>query len=273
MQLHIFGFGYLAQAVERLLPASYTTRATPHAATVRAIEHATHLLITAPPAADGDPCLAGFGKIIAGAVRLQWIGYCSSTGVYGDRQGATVTESTRPAPQQIRSIRRLAAEQQWRAVWPDLPLDILRLAGIYGPGRSVFNDLRAGLARRIIRPTHKFSRIHRDDAARAVAAAMLRPPAGARILHLADDLPAPSAEVLSYGAALLNLPEPPALTYEEAEPAMSPMARSFWSESRLIDATATKQALGLSWLYPTYREGLEAILAEESHQQSDIGRA
>ena len=277
MHLHIFGFGYVAAAFGALLrPASFTTRGNSPKTTAHDLDQATHLLITAPPTVTSptedeagaeaiDPCLAQYGHLIAESPKLQWIGYCSTTGVYGDRQGAMVDEATAPAPTRPRSVRRLEAEQAWRAIRPDLPLDIFRLASIYGPGRSVLDDLRAGRARRIIAPEQRFSRIHRDDAARAIAAAMLRPAArGARILNLADDLPAPSAEVVSYAAELLGMPEPPAITLAEALPTMTPMAQSFWAESRLVQNKATKRALGIHLIYPTYREGLEAILAEET---------
>ena len=271
VHLHIYGFGYVASALSDLLrPASFTTRDTSPKITAYDLDQTTHLLITAPPQlAEGDtyadPCLAQFGNLIAQSAKLQWIGYCSTTGVYGDRQGAMIDETTAPAPTRPRSARRLAAEQAWRKIRPDLPLDIFRLAGIYGPGRSAFDDLRAGRAQRIIAPDQHFSRIHRDDAARAIAAAILRPATtGARILNLADDLPATSADVMTYAAELLGVPQPPAIPLRDALPQMSPMAQSFWSESRLVQNKATKRALAIHWLYPTYREGLEAILAEES---------
>jgi len=270
VHLHIFGYGYVAAALDALLrPATFTTRASSPKAIAHDLDLATHLLITAAPQATdsgeyADPCLTQFANLVAESAKLQWIGYCSTTGVYGDRQGAMVDEATPPAPTQPRSMRRLDAEHAWRAIRPDLPLDIFRLAGIYGPGRSAFDELRAGRAQRVIAPDQKFSRIHRDDAGRAIAAAMLRPPAnGARILNLADDLPAASADVVSYAAELLGVPPPPAIPLRDALPLMSPMAQSFWSESRLVQNKATKRALGIHWLYPTYREGLEAILAEE----------
>lgn len=268
MRLHIFGLGYTATALAALLPPlSISTRTTPFQETAQALRSASHLLISAPLGGDGDPCLNQFAEVIAGATDLRWIGYCSTTGVYGDRHGGLVNETTPPSPGQERSKRRLAAEDAWRAIRSDLPLDLFRLAGIYGPGRSAFDDLRAGRARRIIAPGRKFGRIHRDDAARAIAAAILRPgPAGARVLHLADDCPAASADVITYAAELLGVPPPPAITLDQALPLMSTMAQSFWAESRLIDNAATKQALALTWLYPSYREGLKAILTEETHQ-------
>lgn len=258
MRLHIFGFGFTAQALADIVPvASVSGRGTPPETTLAALQTATHLLVTAPPGEAGDPCLAMFAAAIRAAPSLRWIGYCSTTGVYGDRGGAVVDETALPAPGQARSVRRLAAEQAWCDIRPDLPLDLLRLAGIYGPGRSVLDDLRAGTARCVIAPRHKFCRIHRIDAARAIVAAIKNPAApGARVLHLADDEPAASADVVRFGAQLLGLSAPPAVPLEDALPAMSPMARSFWAESRLISNAATKKTLNLQWKFPSYREGL-----------------
>jgi nucleoside-diphosphate-sugar epimerase len=146
-------------------------------------------------------------------------------------------------------------------------VDIFRLAGIYGPGRSVFDDLRAGCARRVIKPGHAFGRIHRDDIARAIRAAMIQDGgAGVRVLNLSDDEPAESAVVIEEGARLLGVAPPPEVPFADAWAAMSPMARGFWSENRKVNSQATKAALGLSWVYPTYREGLRAILAAEREQ-------
>jgi nucleoside-diphosphate-sugar epimerase len=157
------------------------------------------------------------------------------------------------------------AEDAWARYADRCAVDIFRLAGIYGPGRSAFDDLRAGRARRMIKPGHQFGRIHRDDIARAVVAAMRqdRPP-GRRNLNLADDEPSESAAVVTEAAALLGIAPPAPVAYEDALPSMSPMARSFWAENRRIANTKTKAALGIAWLYPTYREGLRAILDEES---------
>jgi nucleoside-diphosphate-sugar epimerase len=229
-----------------------------------AIREATHLLVTAAPEeGSGDPVLARFGAEIAAAPDLRWVGYLSTTGVYGDRGGAWVTEATPPAPSQPRSRRRLEAEAAWTAALAGrAALDLFRTAGIYGPGRNVLEELRAGRVRRVDKPGHVFSRIHRDDIARAVVAAALAPaPAGApRVLHLADDLPSGSADVLAEGARLLGLPVPPAIPYAEALATMSPMGRSFWAENRKIGNAATKAALGIEWRYPSYREGLAAAL-------------
>lgn len=233
-----------------------------------AIAGATHLLATAAPGEAGDPVLAEHGAAIAAAPMLRWIGYLSTTGVYGDRGGGWVDEATPPAPASARGQRRLAAEQDWvRAAGPRA-VDLFRLAGIYGPGRSVFDDLRAGRARRIHKPGHAFGRIHRDDIASAVLAAAARPD-GARVLNLNDDLPAEPAEVVAEAARLLGIAPPPLLDFATAAASMSPMALSFWAENRKVSAAATKSALGLAWRYPTFREGLAAILAEESREPGD----
>ncbi len=229
-----------------------------------AIARATHILATAAPDAAGDPVLARHAPAIAAAPRLRWIGYLSSTVVYGNRDGGWVTEDTPPAPTQDRGHRRLAAETAWRAMAGHAAVDLLRLAGIYGPGRSVLDDLRAGRARRLIKPGHQFGRIHRDDIARATLAAMRqdRPP-GTRVLNLTDDAPAESAAVAQHAAALLGIAPPPGIAFDAAVASMTPMARSFWAENRKVACAATKAALGLEWLYPTYREGLRAILADQ----------
>nr|WP_314074095.1 SDR family NAD(P)-dependent oxidoreductase [uncultured Roseococcus sp.] len=227
---------------------------------------ATHLIATAPPGPEGDPVWALHGEALK-AAPLRWAGYLSTTGVYGDRQGAWVDEHTAPAPGQSRSRRRLSAEGQWAALETVCALDLFRTAGIYGPGRSAFDDLRAGKARRIDRPGHAFGRIHREDIARAVLAAMGSAPRdGSRILHLADDEPAEPSAVTAEAARLLGLAPPPLTPFEEAWAGMSEMGRSFWSEDRRVSNVATKAALGLDWAYPTYREGLGAILAEERAQ-------
>ncbi|GGC50333.1 NAD(P)-dependent oxidoreductase [Siccirubricoccus deserti] len=234
------------------------------AAASEAISAATHLLVTAAPGEAGDPVLAAHAMAIRAAPALRWIGYLSTTGVYGDRGGGWVDEATPPAPGQARSRQRLAAEEAWSRLADRHAIDIFRVGGIYGPGRSAFDDLRAGTARRTLKPGHRFSRIHRADIALAVMAAMgQEAPPGRRILHLVDDEPAESATVVEAAAALLGLPPPPALPFAEAAATMSPMARSFWAENRRVANAATKAALGIAWRYPSWREGLRAILAEE----------
>ncbi|MFH5925164.1 SDR family NAD(P)-dependent oxidoreductase [Roseomonas xinghualingensis] len=231
-----------------------------HAGTV--LREVTHLVVTAPPGEAGDPLLAAHG----GALRagpLRWVGYPSTTGVYGDRGGGWVDEQTEPAPAQPRSIRRREAERQWEALAGSMAVDLFRCAGIYGPGRSALDDLRAGRARRVVKPGHAFGRIHRDDIALAVMAAAeaaARP--GLQVLHLADDEPAESAVVVEGAARMLGMEPPPELPFEVARTGMSAMALSFWGENRRIANARTKAALGIAWRYPSWREGLAAILAE-----------
>jgi nucleoside-diphosphate-sugar epimerase len=226
-----------------------------------AIAAATHLVVTAAPDDGGDPVMGAHRDAIL-ASGIRWIGYLSTTGVYGDRGGAAVDETMAPTPSQPRSIRRLGAEDDWRALAGRIgaALDIFRVGGIYGPGRSVIDDLRAGSARRVVKPGHAFSRIHVEDIALAVVAGALRP-AGVRVLHLVDDEPAPSADVIAEAARLLAVAPPPEVPFDEARKTMSPMALSFWSENRRVANARTKQALGIAWRCPTYREGLRRILA------------
>jgi len=241
-----------------------------------ALVTATHVVQTAAPDERGDPALARFGAEIAAAPRLRWAGYLSTTGVYGDRGGGWVDEDTPVAPTVARAQRRVAAEQAWVATLPDRAVDLFRVAGIYGPGRSAFDDLRRGQARRVLKPGHLFGRIHRDDIAAAVLAAMQQPRLpGPRVLNLADDEPAASADVTAEAARLLGLPPPPLIPFDEALANMSPMGQSFWSENRRVRSEKTQERLGIRWRYPTYREGLRAILqhevGERPAEQREIG--
>ncbi len=221
---------------------------------------ATHLLLTAPPRGDGDPVLRRYRDSVLGVPRrLRWIGYLSTTGVYGDRGGAEVDESSAPNPGSDRTRNRVTAENAWCGFAGHCAVDLIRLAGIYGPGRSVIDDIVSGSACRIEKPGHKFNRIHVEDIAHGVLAAIRTAAGGVRVLHFADDEPAASADVIGYAAALLGREPPPLVPFREAALAMSPMALSFWSESRIICNSATKARLGLAWRYPTYREGLQAI--------------
>ena len=229
-----------------------------------ALSRSTHVVQTAAPGDDGDPALVRYGPEIAAAGTLRWAGYLSTTGVYGDRDGGWVDEDTPVSPTVDRAKRRVAAEQAWVAALPGCAVDLFRLAGIYGPGRSAFDDLRSGQARRVLKPGHLFGRIHRDDIAAAVLAAMQQHHTpGQRVLNLADDEPAASADVTAEAAHLLNMTPPPLVPFAEALPGMSPMGRSFWSENRRVESKKTQQRLGLRWRYPTYREGLRAILQQE----------
>lgn len=277
-RLLVFGPGYAGSAVAQAARAAGVTvmiasrhpgaGEVPFENAASVVATATHLLATAPPADDGDPILAHHGTAIAAARNLVWIGYLSTTGVYGDRGGGIVDENTAPAPSSERSRRRLAAERAWGRIAAGRQLDIFRLAGIYGPGRSPFDALRAGAARSISKPGHKFGRIHRDDIALGVVAAMRQPGAGTRHFNLVDDEPAEQAHVIEEAARLLGMTPPAAVPYEEALPGMSLMAWSFWAENRIVSSRQTQAELGITWRYPTYREGLRAILVEEGGESA-----
>ena len=291
MNLLIFGLGYTGRAIARAAIAvgyavSATTRGTaaeepgvtllPFNRAHQAIEAAHHIVATAAPDEHGDPVLARYRAALEAAPHLRWLGYLSTTGVYGDAGGAWVDETTTPNPSAERTRRRVAAEWAWQRLTRSdagaqlaedaeadraLNIAIFRLAGIYGPGRSMFDDLRAGEGRHVLKPGHLFGRIHRDDIAASVLAAMERESNG--IFNVTDDEPAASADVLSEAARLLGVKPPPPVPFAEAEKTMSPMARSFWADNRKVSAEITKRKLGISWRYPTYREGLRAILEEE----------
>jgi nucleoside-diphosphate-sugar epimerase len=274
-QLLIFGLGYSGSAIAQAArPAGFAVLGTTRAGTsgsIRfdeaepAIQVATHLLTTASPDQLGDPVLARYAAAIGAAPNLRWIGYLSSTGVYGDRGGKWVDEDTPPgAALHDRGQRRIEAEDAWTTFANRYPVDIFRLAGIYGPGRSVFDDLLEGRARRMNKPGHQFGRIHRDDIALAVVAAMRqeRTP-GRRVLNLVDDEPSESAAVVAEAADLLGIEPPPLVDFASALPTMTPMARSFWADNRKVSNAKTKAMLGIQWHHPTYREGLRSILAEE----------
>ncbi|WP_188791488.1 SDR family oxidoreductase [Salipiger pallidus] len=220
-----------------------------------ALSEATHLLITAGPGDIGDPSLALCAEAIAEhGPRMEWIGYLSTTGVYGDHGGDWINEDTPLRPSTPRGQKRLEAERNWSAI-PDLPLHIFRLAGIYGPGRGPFAKLRSGKARRIIKPGQVFSRIHVDDIAQVLEASIRQPSPGSAY-NLCDDDPAPPQDVIAFAAELIGLPVPPAIPFEEAE--MTPMARSFYAENKRVSNRRIKDELGVELFYPDYRAGLRA---------------
>lgn len=221
----------------------------------------SHVVCTIAPGEPGDPALRTCRDLLG---RAHWLGYLSTTGVYGDHEGGWVDETTAPLPTQTRSRQRLAAEQGWRdlAAETGAALHLLRLPGIYGPGRSTLDRVRDGTARRIDRPGQVFSRIHVEDLAASAMKALARA-TGTEIWNVADDLPASNADVIAYACELLGRPVPPAIPWEEAAPAMSAMARSFYSESRRVRNDKLKRELGVALRYPTYREGLKAIAAAE----------
>ncbi|WP_316015062.1 SDR family oxidoreductase [Roseobacter sp. HKCCA0434] len=217
---------------------------------------ATHLLSSVAPN-DGDPVLDAYADVLARAP-AEWVGYLSTTGVYGDRGGDWVDEGAELRPSTKRGQARVAAEAAWRAL--GLPLHIFRLAGIYGPGRGPFAKVREGTARRIVKDGQVFSRIHVDDIAQVLAASIARPDPGA-VYNVCDDDPAPPQDVIAHAAELLGLPVPPAIPFEEAE--MTPMARSFYAESKKVRNDRIKDELGVVLKFPDYRAGLADLLARE----------
>jgi nucleoside-diphosphate-sugar epimerase len=291
MGVFIFGFGYSSEAAARALhrlrdpgiPVFGTVRdparQSPEALRLHVFDgtapgptlgpdlaRATHVLSSVPPGLEGDPVLRQHAADIAAAPDLEWLGYFSTVGVYGDAGGGWVDEATPPRPDSERARQRIAAEEAWRdlAARRGVPLLILRLAGIYGPGRSQFDKLRDGTARRVIKPGQVFNRIHVDDIGRVTALAALARLGGT--FNLADDEPAPPQEVVGFAAGLLGLPPPPEVPFAEAR--LSPMARSFYADNRRVANTAIKRALGIELLYPTYREGLRATLAAERQSET-----
>lgn len=220
-----------------------------------AIPTASHILISVAPGEGADPTLAAFGAALATA-RPRWVGYLSTTAVYGDHGGAWVDETTALTPSTMRGRARVAAEQAWAGL--DLPLHIFRLAGIYGPGRGPFEKVRDGSARRILKPGQVFSRIHVDDIAGVLAASIAHPLPGA-VYNVCDDDPAPPEDVLAYAAHLLGLPLPRGIPFETAE--MTPFARSFYAENKRVRNDRIKRDLAYMLKYPDYRAGLQALLA------------
>ncbi|MEE8453613.1 MAG: SDR family oxidoreductase [Limibaculum sp.] len=227
-----------------------------------ALAGVTHLLSSAPPDEAGDAVLDCHRQQIAAAKTLRWVGYLSTTGVYGDHGGGWVDEETPLTPAGPRGHRRAEAEAGWLDLWrrSGIPVHIFRLAGIYGPGRGPLAKVRAGTARRIVKPGQVFSRIHVEDIATVLEASIERPHPGA-IYNVCDDEAAPPEDVIAHAAELLGVPVPAAEPFDEAE--MTPMARSFYAESKRVSNARIKSELGVELAYPTYREGLAALLAEE----------
>jgi nucleoside-diphosphate-sugar epimerase len=283
LRLFVFGYGYAGRALARRLAAqgwsvAASVRNEADAARIEAegvtaievgdrarlaeeLAHTQALLITAPPDAGGCPGLQAMVPALATAGAFpDWIGYLSTTGVYGDRHGGWVFEDSRLAAQSVEGARRVGAERDWLEVGRGMGLTvtIFRLPGIYGPGRSALDRLRAGEARRIVAPGQVFSRIHVDDLAAGLEASIARPRAGG-IYNLCDDEPAPNPDVVAYAAALLGLETPPEVALAEA--GLSAAALRFYAESKRVSNARAKAELGWRPQYPTYREGLAAILA------------
>jgi nucleoside-diphosphate-sugar epimerase len=229
------------------------------------LARATHLLLSAPPrpaTADAparDPLLAAHADLLAArqsGPRPLWIGYLSTIGVYGDHQGAWVDEDTPPTPDAPRTRARLAAEDEWRA----LGAHVFRLGGIYGPGRAPFAALRDGTARRIVKPGQVFSRIHVADITAALLASIAQPAPG-RVYNLVDNEPCPPQDVVAHAANLIGVTPPPEQPFEAAE--ISPMMRSFYAACKRTSNARMRAELVPELAYPTYREGLAALVQEE----------
>jgi nucleoside-diphosphate-sugar epimerase len=277
-----FGLGFSARILAQRLAAqgwtiTATSRSEEGAAAIRArgyraflfdgtaplhqaaFDGVTHAVVSAPPGADGDPVLRQHAADFEIRARqFRWLAYLSTTGVYGDHGGGLVTEDTALTPNTERGHRRLLAETQWLALWRahGLGVHIFRLAGIYGPGRNQLLSLLDGTAKRVIRQGQIFSRIHVEDIANVLEASIARPNPG-RAYNVCDDEASPPQDVVEYGAKLLGLAVPPAIPFEQAE--LSPMARSFYADSKRVSNARLKDELGVRLSYPTYREGLSAI--------------
>lgn len=287
-RLFCFGYGYSARALGQRLKAegwalAGTTRSEERADALRAegveayvfdrdqpladpaaaLDGATHVLLSVPPGAEGDPVYRSHKADLAALSSLEWLGYLSTTGVYGDRAGGWVDEDSALEPTGPRGERRVTAERAWRdfAEAQGIPLMIFRLAGIYGPGRSTFDAIRAGRAKRIDKPGQVFSRIHVDDIASVLEAALARPRASG-IYNLCDDDPEDPAEVVAFAYRLLDQEPPPLVPFESAE--LSDMGRSFYRDSKRVKNDRIKSELGVTLAYPSYKVGLPKILAQQS---------
>ncbi|HYD32723.1 MAG TPA: SDR family oxidoreductase [Azospirillaceae bacterium] len=287
-RLFVFGLGYSAQTLARdLLAQGWRVAGTCRSAGKRAALQAqgidaflfdrgralddagevlagtTYLLSSVPPDAAGDPVLDHHAADIAALPRLAWVGYLSTTGVYGNRDGEWVDESSPLSPTGERQQRRVTAEHGWLDLYRrfGVPVHVFRLPGIYGPGRCALDDVRAGTARRIDKPGQVFSRVHVEDISGTLEASMARPNAGATY-NVCDDLPSPAHEVIAYACELLGVEPPPLLPFEEAD--LSPMARSFYTDNKRVRNDRIKRELGVVLRHPDYKAGLKARVAAET---------
>ena len=286
--LLIFGFGYTAHFLAKKMQElnTHVTATTRHIDALgydsqfdcevihfseKSIEHAlattTHILISTPPTPDlGDPVLINFGNLLKKYIKnMEWIGYLSSTGVYGDHQGHWVDESSKPNMPGSQGQLRLSAENQWVSFAQEqqLPLTIFRLAGIYGPQRNALARLMAGKQDTIVKEGHFFSRIHVDDIVSTIIASMQQPTAGITLYNVADDAPTPGNVVDHYAASLLQLPPLNEVVYEMAT--LSPMAKEFYSHNKRVSNAKLKKDLKIQLAYPTYKEGLAHLLHNEDY--------
>jgi len=274
-KLFCFGQGYSAQALVRHLhqqeEGSWQVGGTsrtgegnflfdgtrPMADAAGRLGDVTHMLISIAPQAAGDPVLNFHGRDIAKLKKLQWLGYLSTTGVYGDRGGAWVDDNAAPAPTSDRGRQRLEAEQGWLQLFHDhgIPVHIFRLGSIYGPGRGHLANLMSGRVTTALRTDHFFSRIHVDDLARVLMASRAVPCPG-RSYNVVDDRPAPSHEVLDYICDLLGRSHLPRTETRD----MSAMMKSFYGENKRVDNGRLTQELGIMLKYPTYKEGFSHLV-------------
>ncbi len=225
------------------------------------LEGVTHLLISTPPDDDGDPTFLTYAEDILKIPTIEWVGYLSTTGVYGDRDGGWVDEDSELRPSSKRGSRRVRAEEQWLSLYESygLPVHIFRLAGIYGPGRSALDSVRAGIARRINKPGQAFSRVHVEDIVQVLRASMRKPQPGS-IYNVCDDESAPSHEVIAYACELLKRPAPPLIPYEEAQ--LAPMIQSFYCDNKRVRNNKIKQQLDVVLKFPDYKKGLKACMVK-----------
>ncbi|MEQ8602233.1 MAG: SDR family oxidoreductase [Marivibrio sp.] len=290
-RLFIFGYGFSAAAFARRMRArgfeiAATCRSAekkarleadgieahlfdgtaPIAAAERTLARASHLLSSVPPDSEGDPVLRHHIAAIRAAAPFEWIGYLSTTGVYGDRDGDWVSEDSARTPTGARGARRVQAEDAWFSLADAGPVMSFRLAGIYGPGRSALDTVRQGKARRIVKPGQVFSRIHMEDIARVLEASVDRPHDGAAY-NVCDDEAAPPQDVIAHACELLGETPPPEIPFDEAE--LSDMAKSFYRDNKRVRNDRIKRELGVALAFPTYREGLGAQLAAERAEAAD----
>lgn len=235
----------------------------------------THVLISTPPSDKGDASYLMHAQDLINLPSLEWVGYLSTTGAYGNRDGKWVDENTPARPTTKRGSRRYKAEEQWLSMYEEhgLPVHIFRLAGIYGPGRSALDSVRAGIARRISKPGHAFSRVHVDDIVQVLKASMYKPNPGS-IYNVCDDCPIPSHEVIDYACNMIGIKSPPLISYEDAD--LAPMAQSFYAENKRIKNNKIKEELGVELKYPDYKSGLEGCLEVEmlcADLQGKVGKS
>ncbi|TPP09570.1 SDR family oxidoreductase [Rhizobium glycinendophyticum] len=291
MRMMIFGAGYSGKAIGRLLSGqgasvAGTTRSAEKGVALKvagiepfvfdgtsltseleaALKDVTHLVQSIAPGADGDPLIRLFGKrgLKAAMPKLEWVCYLSTVGVYGDHRGAWVDETSELKPVSIRSVERVEAEEAWQRLTTaeNVPLAILRLSGIYGPGRNTFMNLSNGTARRLVKKDQVFNRIRVEDIAEATA--FLAGPKTGGVFNVTDDEPSPPQDVVTEAARLMGVAPPPEQAFETAE--LTPMARSFYGENKRV-SNAKIKALGFNFRFPNYHMSLEALLASGTWNQ------